>query len=65
MMLDVMQSSSFLERKKESNRRIWLNDFNVTWQDAGSKVGGMYLWMFSSEVVRVVLNLTLPLRVRF
>ena len=31
--------------------------------DAGSKVGGMYLWMFSSEVVRVVLNLNLPLRV--
>ena len=32
----------------------------MTWQE-GSKVGGRYLWMFSSEVVRVVRSL--PLRV--
>ena len=64
-LFDVIRTyigSSFLKRKKRKNRRDWLSDFHVTWQDAGTcKVGGRYLWMFSSEVVRVVRSL--PLRV--
>jgi hypothetical protein len=66
MMLDVIHCFKFFRK----NRRNWLSDFMCTCQDAGSRVGGRYLWMFSSEVVRVlplrviqvmlVLNLSLP-----